>query len=129
MSQSAKPVKVLERRVYAIGERLFKAGDSAVTAYVVQSGLVELRSGEPPHETSLLKIGAHGIVGELALIGRNTRPNSAIALEATTCVLVHESEFRRRLEATDPFVRGVFRVLVDNLSRPWVLPGGTLKSG
>lgn len=113
--------RVLERRVFAIGDRLFAAGDAAAFAFVVQSGLVEVRHGAG--EEGLFRVGPHGIVGELALVGHQVRPHSAVALEPTTCILVHETEFRRRLEASDPFVRGIVRVLVDNLAKPWIVPG------
>lgn len=123
MTIDPKHNRVLDRRVFAENERLFHVGDQGALAYIVQSGLVEVRADQGPTELGLYKVGPQGIVGELALVGRSLRPHTAVALEPTVCILVHESEFRRRLEATDPFVRGILRVLVENLARPWVLPG------
>ena len=67
---------------FPAGTVIFSAGDPGDSMYVVKSGEVELKVGERVVET----VGPTGFFGEMALIEKDPRTATAIAL--TDCLLV-----------------------------------------
>lgn len=94
---------------YAAGTVIFKEGDPPGMVYLVKSGKVQLLKGQG---ALLAEVGANGIFGEMAIIDKSPRSATAIALESTYCYQVSAFKFEDRLESSDPFVRGLFRILV-----------------
>lgn len=103
--------KVFQRVVFPPGTVIFMEGDPGQRAYIVQSGQVELSRQEDGERRIVETLGANGLFGELALISDSPRLVTATATELTTCIVVQEAEFQSKLDRTDPFVRGVLRVL------------------
>jgi CRP-like cAMP-binding protein len=96
---------------FAAGEVIVRAGDRGDVMYVVKSGKVDI-----VHAGELLDtVGAGGIVGEMALIGGETR--SATAIARTDCALtpIDERRFEALVKEAPYFAIMVMRVLVSRL--------------
>ena len=83
-----------ENRYVHDGVSLFKQGEEADAAYVVQEGSFELTMPGATPTT----VGAGVLVGELALITETTRSTTATAREPSTVVRIPRTLFVRMLE-------------------------------
>lgn len=106
---------VLERKTFAPGERIFREGETGSCAYVIQEGLVEISRGDGDKTHVLGTIGKGGIFGEMALLDNKPRMASARAKETTTTIVVTPMLFEQKLAKTDPFIRGLLKILVENI--------------
>lgn len=95
------------------GLRLFREGDEADAAYLIQSGRVEITKRVRDDETVLAILGPGDIVGEMALIDGLNRSASARALEDTVLLRVSKANFQERLQAID----AVSRAMLNRLSQ------------
>ncbi len=109
--------EVLDRRVYAEGEVIFKEGDvGRRCAYLVESGRVEIsKNGADGHAMVLGYIPQGGIFGEMALVDNKPRMAKARAVDATTVIIVTEAALEQKLRKTDPFIRGLLNIFVRNI--------------
>ena len=93
------PVDVLEatpvcERVFAPETVIFREGDHGDTLMLVGSGLVQIsKVGRQGHEEVLSLIEANDFFGELALLDREPRSASAIALKETVIGEIDRSTF------------------------------------
>ena len=95
----------LSRKVFDRETVIFRQGESASCAYLIQTGRVEIvttRDGEDIHLTSL-KQGQ--IFGELALMDDAPRSATAVAWERTEVIVVSRDDINRKLATLDPFMR------------------------
>lgn len=109
--------EVLDRRMYAEGEVIFKEGEvGRRCAFLIQSGKVEIsKKGDDGTDRVLGYIPAGGIFGEMALVDDKPRMAMARAVEATAVVIISESMLEAKLTKADPFIRGLLKLLVRNL--------------
>jgi CRP/FNR family transcriptional regulator, cyclic AMP receptor protein len=103
---------ILPRESFAVGQMIFKTGDTPRFAYLLQAGVVEVVL-EDGAVVSTLEAGA--IFGEMALIDESARSAGVRVAEAATCILITRQEFERRLEKSDPFVRSMLKLLAQRL--------------
>jgi CRP-like cAMP-binding protein len=108
---------VLDRRVYAEGEVIFKEGEvGRRCAYLVESGRVEISKRTDEGSDKVLGyIPPGGIFGEMALIDDKPRMAQARAVAPTAVVIVSEAMLENKLKKADPFIRGLLNLLVRNL--------------
>ena len=109
--------KILERKVYQMGETIFKEGDEGSRAYVLQSGEVEISKLLDGNRSVLGTIGPGGIFGEMALIDDKPRMATATAMDTTTVILVSRQMLEDKLAKADPFLRGLINIFAGNLRR------------
>lgn len=88
----------VEQRDVARGDLLFKAGEPADAAFVVQRGSLKV-SADDEGPSVVARPG--DLLGELALLMPMRRPASAEALEYSTLVRISRSLFQRVIES-DP---------------------------
>mgnify|MGYP006449299593 CR=1 FL=1 len=109
--------KVVNRRFFSTGQQIFVEGDPSDHAFFVQTGAVLLSartdSGVIPHST----VREKQVFGEMALLDEKRRALTATAIVDTTCIIILRQEFKAKLEATDPLVKAMLRVLARNLSQ------------
>jgi CRP-like cAMP-binding protein len=84
-----------ENRYVHDGVALFKEGESADAAYVVQEGSFELAA---PGSSQPQTAGIGTLMGELALITETKRSTTAIAREPSTVIRIPRSVFLKMLE-------------------------------
>lgn len=107
---------VIERKVYPVGEVIFKQGSNGRTAYIVQKGRVEIvRENDDGSEAILATIGNGAMFGEMAVIDDSPRMATARAVEPTTVIVVTEQMFLQKLEKADPFIRGLMHIMANTI--------------
>jgi len=101
------------QQTFEAGTVIFAERDRADSMYVVLDGEVDVRVGNNLLEV----IGPGGIVGEMALIDRNTRSATAMAKSACRLAFVDEKHFQFMVQQTPYFALHVMRVMADRLRR------------
>lgn len=103
--------KVLERKVFYAGQKVFKEGDRGDRAYLIQDGTVEIvKNGIP-----LATLGKGELFGEMALVDDQPRMASATAVTDVSVVIISRDTFREKLAKADPFIRGLLNIFVRNI--------------
>jgi CRP/FNR family cyclic AMP-dependent transcriptional regulator len=108
-------LQVLDRKVFAASEKIFREGDSGGRAYIIQRGTVDIVKDIDGENIVVGSVGPGGIFGEMALIDDEPRMASAVAREYCVCIIVTSTVFQTKLNALDPFLAGVLRILVENI--------------
>lgn len=111
-NRNSKARDFLKRDVYYPGDRLFSEGDSGDTAFIIESGEVEIFRTEQGKEIRLGMIGPGALVGEMALIDDEPRMATARAASQAVAVTLSRAAFEKRVSAADPFIRKLLRILV-----------------
>ena len=106
---------VLERKACQAGDTIFREGDSADQAFIVQEGEVAIVKSAGGKANVLGIIGKGGIFGEMGLIDDRPRMATARAKTAVTLIVVSRQMFDEKLAKTDPFVRGLLNVFADTI--------------
>jgi len=78
-------------------ELVYREGDPADALYVIVSGSVAIRAGEPPGN-EIARLGEREFFGENALIGNELRSTSVEALEETELLRIDRHVLRELLE-------------------------------
>jgi CRP-like cAMP-binding protein len=86
-----------ESRYLDEGQVLFRAGDLADAAYVIQEGSFRLLPAKPDGAKEII-VGPGTLLGELALLTQTSRPATATALEPAVLMRIPRGLFRKMLE-------------------------------
>ena len=102
-----------ETKVTALvpGQLLFQKGDAAEVLYVVKSGELQIGDGNVVYE----RVGAGGIVGEMALIDSGPRSASVRAVTESEVVPIDPRRFLFMVQQTPFFAIRVMQVLAQRL--------------
>jgi CRP/FNR family cyclic AMP-dependent transcriptional regulator len=103
--------KVLERKVFYAGQKVFNEGDQGDRAYLIQEGFVEISK----HGLVLATLGKGELFGEMALVDDKPRMASAKAQTDLSVVIINRDTFREKLSKADPFIRGLLNIFVRNI--------------
>jgi len=98
-------------RDYKAGDVIFREGEPAQELFVIQSGQVEIRTGN----RQLATLSAYDIFGEMALIDPAPRSATAVAVTDVKVVPVGEKQFLFLVSRTPHFALNVMRVLARRL--------------
>jgi CRP-like cAMP-binding protein len=85
-------------RHFGAGEALFREGDPASEAFLLQEGRVRLLKRVRTVERSLMVLKAGDLFGESALIDSSPRNSTSVALTDGTALVLDRSTFRPLLE-------------------------------
>ena len=108
---------IIERRSFKDGETVFREGELGSTAFLVQSGDVEISRVNDGKDEVLAIIGIGGIFGEMALIDEKPRMATAKVKGGATIMTITKMMYERKLKSTDPFIRALLRILVQTVRR------------
>jgi CRP-like cAMP-binding protein len=119
-------------RSFEKGATLFREGDASDHLYTVIAGRVKIFKTTPRGADVILEIfGPGDSVGAVAVYESRPYPASAVALEATTCVLFPRQPFFSLLETHPSLVRGLLvglnHRLVELTNRLAELSGGRIE--
>mgnify|MGYP005751912795 CR=1 FL=1 len=89
------------------GEVLFREGDPPDTAYLVESGEIEVRAHHRGRPLVLGLLGPGDLLGEMAVIDDSPRTATAIAISPCVLFPIDRSQIAERLASTDPIVRSL----------------------
>ncbi len=99
-----------------------RQGESGETAYVIESGQVEILIKKEDGRTH--KFGTRGpgsIIGEMAIIDNQPRTASVRAVEQCKVLEISREDFHRRLSTSDPVLQTIMQVILtryrDTLAR------------
>ena len=99
-----------------------RQGESGETAYIIESGQVEILIKKDDGRTH--KIGTRGpgsIIGEMAIIDNEPRTASIRATEECRVLEISREDFHRRLSSSDPVLQTIMQVILtryrDTLAR------------
>lgn len=89
------------------GALVFREGDAPTTAFLIESGEVEIFAGPAADPLALGRLGPGDLLGEMAVIDAAAR--TATARAATHCVLlpIAADQIHERIDAADPVVRAL----------------------
>ena len=99
---------------YREGQKIFSEGDSGDSAFLVETGLVEISRTVKGKKMVLGRIGPGGLFGEMALIDAQPRMADAQAVEKTKAFLVPTAVFKNQLDSSDPFMRKLVLALMNH---------------
>ena len=110
------PMSAAKRLTYNAGSVIFEEGHRGDTAYVIVEGKVDIRIGtRSPQPRTLATCGKGEVIGELALFDDQPHIGAAVAVENTTLLSISWAEFDTRVNAMDPAMRGIIRMMVKRL--------------
>lgn len=101
----------------AAGAHLFRAGDAADVAYIVEDGEIEIWVGDETSPERIAVIGPSGLVGEMAILDGASRSANARALVATRLLPISRTTLEERLQNADPMLRLVTTVVLSRMRR------------
>jgi CRP/FNR family transcriptional regulator, cyclic AMP receptor protein len=114
-SNSSKKTPGPERRTFAKGATIFKEGDRADAAYIVESGAIDIFKIVGGRRVSLGTIRPWGLFGELGLLDDSPRMAAARAAEETTCMVVSRQSIEQMLEGAPEGLRVLFGSLAQTI--------------
>ncbi len=95
---------------------LFREGEAGDTAYIVESGRVEISLLREGRKVVVAELGPGSLVGEMALIGAGTRSATATALEETRVATIHRDQLDAALGDADPVIKLFLHVLLERFN-------------
>ena len=98
----------------AAGQTLFREGDAATTAFLLERGTLRVTAERNGVPMLLGDLHAGALIGEMAVIDDSPRAATAIALEPCVLTAIDRDQFGERLATADPVLRGL---LLSQLAR------------
>ncbi|QQE64627.1 hypothetical protein GFS31_13080 [Leptolyngbya sp. BL0902] len=92
-------------RLFREGETIFTEGSASDSAYIIESGLIEIFVGSGSEAVQLSVLGPGDIFGEMGLIDDYPRSASARAMGPCRCIVISAAQIAERIEASNPLVR------------------------
>ena len=101
----------MEKNTYNTGQYVFKAGEKSDKVYLLMQGEVGIflptnETQKPNH-----KIEINEIFGEMGVIEGKLRMADARCLSSATIMGLTKEEFEKKIENSEPFIRGLIRIL------------------
>ena len=93
------------------GERVFNVGDAAHCAYIIESGIIGLYA-KNKNDEQIASLGKGELLGEMGVIDDTNRAVSAYAETDLELLVIDREQITKRLENSDPIIRGVMEVLL-----------------
>ena len=105
-----------ERREFGAGSIIFKEGEEASDAYLIESGTVEIAIRSKHDRRVVVNELTRGdLFGEMALIAGCKRTAAAVAVSDVCVIVVSRETFDEKLAAIDPVMGRVLSTLVKKL--------------
>ena len=89
------------------GEVLFREGDAPTTAFLIESGEIEISLRQRGRYVVLSRLGEGDLLGEMAVIDNAPRTATATAVTACALIPIGREQIAERLEKTDPIIRSL----------------------
>lgn len=115
---SERTHKLLRRETFAPGRVIFRRGDEAHNAYLIQSGLVEIWKESSDDQVIVLgRAGPGAVFGEMALLRDANRAAGVTAVELTVCEVIPRQRFEELLRAAPAMIRQLIQSYVQRIER------------
>ena len=101
----------MEKNMYNTGQYVFKAGEKSDKVFLLMQGEVGIflptnETQKPNH-----RIEVNEIFGEMGVIEGKLRMADARCLSSATIMGLTKEEFEKKIENSEPFIRGLIRIL------------------
>lgn len=104
----------VKRQTFKAGDIIFNEGDIRDSAYILESGAVDIVRGlNTGKEINHARLKSGDLLGEMALIEPGLRSASAIACENTVAYVISSDVLEDRLKGLDPVVTSLFSMLIE----------------
>ena len=97
------------------GQEIFLEGTRGSSAYIIQSGGINISRRKNEENHLLATLGKGEIFGEMALIDSSPRMASAEAAMDSTVLVVTKSMFEQKLNNADPLVRAMLKIFAKQI--------------
>lgn len=115
MSHKNLPI-IRERKFFPKGSIILREGDEGNTAYLIQSGEVEVFTKNCGKKRALGTLTLGEIIGEMALYNQGRRTANVIALEDCNLIEISRQELEEKLKKSDPTIRAIVNMMFKRLS-------------
>lgn len=117
MSESDSSRRILERRSYPDGSVIFRQDSHGKSAYLLQSGMVDLlrQEGDGP-EILIRRLGPGEVFGELALLRDKPRYATARAVGGVMLEVIRHDHFDDILNKAPAFLQALIRIYVEMIA-------------
>jgi EAL domain-containing protein (putative c-di-GMP-specific phosphodiesterase class I) len=112
MSKATLDVVTVRKR-FTRGEVIFRERDVATEAFIIESGRVEISTDVGIERKVLAVLGPGEMFGEMAALDGTERSATAMALQDTELTLIVHEQLRSRVEAAEPILRLLLRVILN----------------
>jgi len=92
---------MLDQRRFKRGETILRENDLGETAFIIEKGLVEVTHQVGSERVHLAVLGPGETLGEMSIVDDKPRSATAVALEPTVAIEIHQDELYESLQ-TDP---------------------------
>lgn len=96
------------------GSVLFHQGDAPTSAFLLETGSIEVTTAQGAHSRRLGVLGPGDLLGEMAVLDDSPRTATARALSDCVLMPIDRKQFAERLDSADPVVRAL---LLSQISR------------
>ena len=105
------------RRSLFAGEVLYRQGDPADCAWLIESGRIVLSSSDGQRRHEHGSFGPGEMLDELSMLDHGARTATATAASDAALLAIEDEAFRERIESSDPVVRAVVEGLARRMRR------------
>jgi CRP-like cAMP-binding protein len=113
--EAAKKSALPERRSFPKGTTIFKEADKADTAYILESGKVEIFKVIGGRRIRLGNVPPWGIFGELGILVDGPRMGTAYAVQDSVCVVLTKDSITQMLDEAPQGLTVLIRSLVQTI--------------
>ena len=107
---------ILERSFVPVGTVILKEGQPGSSAYLIQSGAVEVFTMNGDREVVLARLGVGQIFGEMALVFDEKRSASVRAMDDCNLIVITRQSFQSKLNKTNPTIRAIVQMLAQRIA-------------
>ena len=104
---------MLDIRELVSGDVLFHEGDVADTAYIIESGELEISTQTDGNKVVICSLVDGDIVGEMGIIDDEPRTATATAIQSTRLISVPRNQLTDRISEADDILKLLVKVLLD----------------
>lgn len=106
-------VSEFNREVFDAGLTVFSVGDAGDSAYVIESGCVEVLAGPANAQQRVAVLAQGAMFGEVALLDGQARTATVRSLVPTTLVRIDRTHVEELLLRADPVIQYLLRLLLE----------------
>ena len=101
----------MEKNTYNTGQYVFKAGEKSDKVFLLMKGEVGIFLPTNETQNPNHRIEVNEIFGEMGVIEGKLRMADARCLSSATIMGLTKEEFEKKIENSEPFIRGLIRIL------------------
>lgn len=109
--------EIFERygKTYPAGGVIFREGDVGAEMFIIQSGQIKITKKTANEEKTLVILSEGDFFGEMAVIDREPRSASAIAITETKCIVLNHEVFESTMQNNTHIVKKILRNMSSRL--------------